>query len=1272
MSMMKSEHHDESSSTGREVPDHTAGAVALPNVLRRIPRLVLLVLSAITLIANPLAWVYQNPTWNADRDAAARGNTSFSSWDWWVRPKVRNADAALPEISGRIYGISIERREGGRERIWIVGAGGLLAHSDDEGRCWTRLAYDATRGEFREPTNNPCGEKQAAITWPQFVPTVFAAEQEQSSAPSKQPIPQQQGTAEQRPSSTRPQSSREQNPAPVEQQRQSNPPNASKGVPSGREQNASPVQQTSQAQTRPDTSVSRAVIRVFPTDISFGNLTVSNFPGTEQVKSFSIQNAGTVAGRVYVSGVNDDKNGEFEIEFPSCSPVGKKTDVIEVGKACEGQIRFMPKEAGKKSVTITLQSDGLEKPVTVNIFAMVDKAPSPPEPKPTVPAPALPKPAVPTPTAAPAAGPAAPPIAPDLLAISEFPDTKIVSTGGWVWTLNKNGAWVGEPQKTGAGPSVAGVSWEFDDPAKNVWASETKVRNLAALNLATDRYNCTDCTIRAEVKSSSGVLWAVGWSKDSAGEHGVIYHSQDGGAQWHEMTRGAFRDEQTRQNLESTRAWVWPPNWYWAVLVLSVLLAIPALLPPPDVTAPKGPTSSVEGRLSSDKPLDPGDLDVLGLTGIALGLSRFLRNKKTLPPLTIAVNGEWGSGKSSLMNLLRSDLKSYGMKPVWFNAWHHQKEEYLLAALLQSVRHEAVPPLWSLLGIPFRLRLLHRRFKRRWQPLVLLACALIFLIALDYYLRIPGGDHRTNLFLWIANQFSSPDKATHGLSTLPVHGGFLAAVAGIAALWKGLTAFGANPAVLLASVAKGNKIKDLDAQTSFRQKFAVEFRDFTRALGPKRPLVVFIDDLDRCLPENVRDVLEAVNFLVSSGDCFVVLGIDRVQVQRAIGLSFKEVAEEAGRKDEVPAGEKPKTAEQRAREQRAEFAQKYLEKLINLEVRVPQAADDGTKQQLFKRTETPTEGRLDVALRYGLQFSKWAVPTMVAVLLLVGTARLGKMAVPSVEGWIKETIPPPEANQKPDVNAAATNTGPAANTPGPKPKAAEQKSASNIKEAPNGEVVSPASGSAPEIRVRSIWPARWILSLPLYLAALFVLLVTNVVLTTRPGVVTHDSKEFTDAMEEVWYPLVLAKQNTPRTAKRFINRVRYLAMRQQGYQEHASLWERVLWKDRLREPARATGWQPIPEPLLVALAAIEQVQPQWIYNDDAFKLIKGSDGINDLNTGFPANIPQATTLLKNARMLHREKFTKEKYPKKHVDWDSLPAYRDTFLSIWPQLSLEPV
>ncbi len=99
----------------------------------------------------------------------------------------------------------------------------------------------------------------------------------------------------------------------------------------------------------------------------------------------------------------------------------------------------------------------------------------------------------------------------------------------------------------------------------------------------------------------------------------------------------------------------------------------------------------------SDNPIGLDDPDALGLTPIARAMSRFLRNVQTTPSLAIGVAGPWGSGKSSLINLVRQDLEDRGIRPVWFNAWHHQKEDSLLAALLTIIRSEAVLPAssWS-------------------------------------------------------------------------------------------------------------------------------------------------------------------------------------------------------------------------------------------------------------------------------------------------------------------------------------------------------------------------------------------------------------------------------------------------------------------------------------------------------------------------------------------------------------------------------------------------
>src|SRR3954447_13092006 len=102
-----------------------------------------------------------------------------------------------------------------------------------------------------------------------------------------------------------------------------------------------------------------------------------------------------------------------------------------------------------------------------------------------------------------------------------------------------------------------------------------------------------------------------------------------------------------------------------------------------------------------DAPLVSPLYDLLRFTPTANGIIRFLANKNTKPPLTIALTGKWGTGKSSLMNFVLKGVKRYGLRPAVFNAWHYQSEEHLLVAITESIRREAVPKWWSLEFLAF-------------------------------------------------------------------------------------------------------------------------------------------------------------------------------------------------------------------------------------------------------------------------------------------------------------------------------------------------------------------------------------------------------------------------------------------------------------------------------------------------------------------------------------------------------------------------------------------
>ena len=73
-----------------------------------------------------------------------------------------------------------------------------------------------------------------------------------------------------------------------------------------------------------------------------------------------------------------------------------------------------------------------------------------------------------------------------------------------------------------------------------------------------------------------------------------------------------------------------------------------------------------------DKPKESNQGDLLEIEKYTNGLIKFIESSAT--PITIGVQGEWGSGKTSLLNTIREDLcDKTGSKhyAVWINTWEY-------------------------------------------------------------------------------------------------------------------------------------------------------------------------------------------------------------------------------------------------------------------------------------------------------------------------------------------------------------------------------------------------------------------------------------------------------------------------------------------------------------------------------------------------------------------------------------------------------------------------
>ena len=78
--------------------------------------------------------------------------------------------------------------------------------------------------------------------------------------------------------------------------------------------------------------------------------------------------------------------------------------------------------------------------------------------------------------------------------------------------------------------------------------------------------------------------------------------------------------------------------------------------------------------------------DTLNVGVYAKVLSEFVQSCET--PMTIGVQGDWGIGKTSMLNLISSHLSPSENGVLWFNTWHYSmfgQEEYLGLAVIKGL-----------------------------------------------------------------------------------------------------------------------------------------------------------------------------------------------------------------------------------------------------------------------------------------------------------------------------------------------------------------------------------------------------------------------------------------------------------------------------------------------------------------------------------------------------------------------------------------------------------
>jgi hypothetical protein len=269
------------------------------------------------------------------------------------------------------------------------------------------------------------------------------------------------------------------------------------------------------------------------------------------------------------------------------------------------------------------------------------------------------------------------------------------------------------------------------------------------------------------------------------------------------------------------------------------------------------------------------DVDLLQSNFIASSIVQIIKSKNLLPT-TVGVFGDWGSGKSSLLKMVQNNLtKDKMIMTLNFNGWLFEGFEDAKTALMGSILDEINERIKDNKNIIEKAGGLLVKLSKRvnWFQLLSLTGRLGFSIA--------TGMH---------------DLAATGASF--------------------------DATTMLVEKAKGLSVEDAkkllkeapEGEESVRRNIR-EFRnDFARLLEAAEieTLVVFVDDLDRCLPDTVIETLEAIKLFLFVPRTAFILGADERLIEYAVRRRFPEL---------------PGTD--------TEVGRDYLEKLIQIPIRIP-------------------------------------------------------------------------------------------------------------------------------------------------------------------------------------------------------------------------------------------------------------------------------------------------------------------------------------------------
>ncbi len=262
---------------------------------------------------------------------------------------------------------------------------------------------------------------------------------------------------------------------------------------------------------------------------------------------------------------------------------------------------------------------------------------------------------------------------------------------------------------------------------------------------------------------------------------------------------------------------------------------------------------------------DKAPKDALGHMDYADAISDIIMDENTETPLTIGIGGPWGRGKTVLLNFIRRKLETqYNDKSqcIEFNAWKYSKAEQLWAEFYTKIIDDIASGLskWD-------------KFRFRWDYLIKTHKSFFQFLGISVILL--------TLILVLVIIFADID-----LISLIIYICILL-TGGVSIISYGIHLLSLSIQIFSKSKRKSFKTT-LGVQHEIFKNLDIACDWIIREY--KKRVIVIIDDIDRCSPNKILQILESLKHFLEIENFIFLLGLDARVVIPAIGKHYDFIA----------------------------------------------------------------------------------------------------------------------------------------------------------------------------------------------------------------------------------------------------------------------------------------------------------------------------------------------------------------------------------------------